>query len=56
MACLDNGSTAYGPDTYADLTGIEPAGFCFPACVNSAWCLEVFGSALTCDTTSGECI
>jgi hypothetical protein len=32
-----------------------PAGFCYMACEDDTWCLEIFGVALTCDTTSGVC-
>lgn len=32
-----------------------PPGFCFPACTDDTWCSDMFGMAMTCNTTTGIC-
>ncbi len=55
MACFNNGPSAYGPYSYASLDGTEPTGFCFTGCLDNAWCADVFGVALNCNATTGQC-
>ena len=55
MACFDNSDAAYGAYSYYDLDGTQPTGFCFTACLDNAWCQDVFGVALNCNTTTGQC-
>jgi hypothetical protein len=45
----------YADDTFVASAATMPAGFCFPVCVDDAWCGDMFGTAMTCDTTSGVC-
>jgi hypothetical protein len=55
QACFDNGPSAYGSVSYVSDDGTPPAGFCFSACLDNAWCNEVFGVALACNPTTGQC-
>lgn len=55
QACFDNSAGAYGPYSYASTDGTEPVGFCFTGCIDNAWCAAVFGTALNCNATTGQC-
>jgi hypothetical protein len=55
QACFDNGPGAYGGYTHVSADGTPPAGFCFSGCLDSAWCNDVFGVALSCNPTTGQC-
>ena len=54
-ACYNNGPAAYGAYSYHNAGDLAPAGFCFSACIDNAWCADVYGTALNCNPTTGQC-
>jgi hypothetical protein len=37
-------------------TGLDvPTGICIPKCTNDAWCADMWGMPMTCNTTTGVC-
>jgi cysteine-rich repeat protein len=53
MACYP--TTLFGTYVYVTTGKTAPAGLCFPACPNTAFCADMWTGGGTCNTTTGVC-